>query len=74
MARKRKGLDQNTTFVGIILGMLLGMLYAITRISKSGALRRRDLVELGGASLELEMETSISDAKAAAMQRLSNED
>ncbi len=74
MARKRKGLDQNTTFVGILLGMLLGMLYAITRISKSGALRRRDLVELGGASLELEMETSISDAKAAAMQRLSNED
>ena len=74
MARKRKGLDQNTTFVGILLGMLLGMLYAITRISQSGALRRRDLVELGGASLELEMETSISDAKAAAMQRLSNED
>ena len=74
MSRKGNGLDQNTTFVGIILGMLLGMFYAITRISKSGALRRKDLVELGGASLELEMETSLSDAKAAAMQRLNNED
>ena len=64
------GLDQNMTCLAILFGMILGALYAITHISKSGAVRRKDVTEIGGGSLELEIEASLSDAKAKAKQRL----
>lgn len=69
-SRDENGLDQNTTCLAILLGMVLGALYAITHISKSGALRRKDLAQMGGASLELEIEASLQEAKAQAKQRL----
>ena len=72
-SRERMGLDQNVTCLAILLGMILGALYAITHIGKSGAVRRRDVAQIGGGSLELEIEASLRDAKAKARQRL-NED
>lgn len=68
--RKDEGLDQNTTCLAILLGMILGALYAITHIGKSGAVRRRDLAQIGGGSLELEIEDSLSNAKSKARKRL----
>ena len=63
------GLDQNTTCLAILLGMILGALYAITHIGKSGAVRRKDVTQIGGGSLDLEIEASLGDAKAKAKQR-----
>lgn len=64
------GLDQNATCLAILLGMILGALYAITHIDKRGAVRRKDIAQIGGGSLELEIEASLDDAKAQARQRL----
>lgn len=72
-SRNNTGLDQNATCLAILLGMILGALYAITHIGKSGALRRKDLAQIGGASLELEIEASMRDAKAKARQRLNDD-
>ncbi|MCY4539877.1 MAG: hypothetical protein OXE52_16810 [Chloroflexi bacterium] len=72
-SRDSIGLDQNVTCLAILLGMILGALYAITHIGKSGAVRRKDVAQIGGGSLELEIEASLRDAKAKARQRL-NED
>ncbi len=67
---KRLGLDQNATCLAILLGMILGALYAITHIDKPGAVRRKDIAQIGGGSLELEIEASLDEAKAQARQRL----
>lgn len=72
-SRNRSALDQNTTCLAILLGMILGALYAITHIGKSGAVRRKDVAQIGGGSLELEIETSLHDAKAKARQRLNDD-
>ncbi len=69
-SRNRSALDQNATCLAILLGMILGALYAITHIGKSGAVRRKDVAQIGGGSLELEIEASLRDAKAKAKQRL----
>ncbi len=72
-SRNRSALDQNATCLAILLGMILGALYAITHISKSGAVRRKDVAQIGGGSLELEIEASLHDAKAKAKQRLNDD-
>lgn len=63
-------LDENATFAGILLGLLLGALYAFLHIKRSGPVRRRDLTQFGAASAELEIEASITEAKAKAKARL----
>ena len=69
MARKRGALDQGAACLGFVGGLLLGAAAAITRISKRGATRRKDLRAFGSASLELEADESIQRAKAAARDR-----
>ncbi len=70
MRPKRSDLDENATFVGILLGLILGALYALLHIKRSGPTRRRDLTQFGAASAELDMEASISEAKTKAKSRL----
>ena len=74
MRPKRSDLDENATFVGILLGLLLGALYALLHIKRSGPTRRRDLTQFGTATAELEIEASISEAKAKAKSRLEGDD
>lgn len=62
--------DQSATCLAILLGMVLGALYAITHIGKRGAVRRKDLAQMGGGSLELEIEASLEAAKSKARQRM----
>ncbi len=69
MMRTRPKLDDSAVFVGILLGILLGGLYAQLRIKRRGALRRRDLLEFGGASGELEMQAALQEAKRQARAR-----
>ncbi len=70
MKRTRPRLDDGAVFAGILLGMLLGGLYTQLRINRRGAVRRRDLLEFGGASGELDMEAKLQDAKREARERL----
>ncbi len=69
MKRTRPKLDDGAVFVGILLGILLGAIYAQLRINRRGAVRRRDLLEFGGASGELEMEAALQAAKRKARSR-----
>lgn len=59
-------LDDNATFAGIVLGMVLGALFALLRITKRGAVRRRDLTQFGAPSTELETKAAIDEAKQQA--------
>ena len=74
MASDKRALDKQGLSVGIFLGLLFGALYAITHLDKSGALRRKDLATFGGGTIELEIDTSITDAKDAAKRRLDDGD
>ena len=67
---KRFDLDENATFAGILLGILLGAVFAILHIKRSGPTLRRDLTQFGAASAELEMQASIKEAKDKAKARL----
>ncbi len=70
MSRKRPELDENTTFIGILLGILVGAVYTLLRIKQRGAVRRKDLMQFGAGTSELEIEASISEAKQMARARL----
>ncbi len=63
-------LDENATFAGIVLGMILGAIYATLRVTKRGAVRRRDLTQFGAGTAELETKAAINDAKEQAKARL----
>jgi len=63
-------LNDNVAFAGIVLGMVLGAIYALLHITKRGAVRRRDLTQFGAASAELEAEAAIDEAKQQARTRL----
>ena len=69
MSRKEPILDAGAVLAGLMLGLVIGAGYALLRIRKSGAVRRRDLVGFGAGSLELEIEASLDEAKELARQR-----
>jgi len=73
MSGKRPKLDENATFVGILLGMLLGALYALLHIKHRGSVRRKDILQFGAGSAEAEIEASLEEAKRAARARLTEE-
>ena len=66
-------LNENATFTGIVLGMVLGAVYALLHITKRGAVRRRDLTQFGAASAEMETAAAINDAKRQAKARLNEQ-
>lgn len=70
MKRTVPRLDDGAVFAGILLGMLAGGVYMQLRIKRRGAALRRDLLQFGAASGELEMEADLEDAKRKARQRL----
>ena len=63
-------LNENATFAGIVLGMILGAFYTLLHITKRGEVRRRDLTLFGAGSAELETKAAIDDAKERAKARL----
>ena len=70
MRLKRFELDENAAFAGILLGILLGAIYALLHIKRSGRMLRQDLTRFGAASAELDMQASINEAKDQARARL----
>ncbi len=69
MKLKRFELDENATFVGLLLGILLGAGYALLHIKQRGVIRRKDLTQFGAGTGELEIEASITEAKRMARAR-----
>ncbi len=69
MSRKRPKLDDGATFVGILLGLVIGSLWAQTRIKRKGAIRRKDLTQFGAGTAEIEIEASLREAKRRAKAR-----
>ena len=74
MANRQAGLDHAATCIGLLLGVLVGGVYALANIGKSGHVRRKDLASFGGATIDLEVDARMTDAKAAALNRLEAED
>ena len=70
MKLNRPQLDDSATFVGILLGIVIGVLYALLHIKQKGSVRRKDLTQFGAGSAELEMEASLDEAKRLAKARL----
>lgn len=70
MKRKRPQLDDSATFVGILLGIAIGAIYALLRIKQKGAVRRKDLTRFGAGAAEVEMQASMEEAKRLAQARL----
>ncbi len=74
MRPKRSDLDDGAAFVGILLGIVLGAIYALLRIKQNGPSRRRDLTQFGAARAEVEMQARMNQAKAEAKARLERDD
>jgi len=73
MSPKRPELDENATFVGILLGLTLGALYVLLRSKRRGAARRKDLTQFGAGTAQREIEASLVEAKRKARSRLAEE-
>ena len=73
MSRRRPELDENATFVGILLGIVLGALYALLHIKQKGSVRRKDLTQFGAGTAEVEIEASLKEAKRMARSRLAED-
>lgn len=70
MKLNRLQLDDSVTFVGILIGIVIGVLYALLHIKQKGAVRRKDLTQFGAGSAEMEMQASLEEAKRQAKARL----
>lgn len=70
MKRKRPQLDDSVTFVGILLGIVMGAIYTLLHIEQKGAVRRKDLTRFGAGAAEVEMQASLEEAKRLAKARL----
>lgn len=70
MSVKLPELDDSATFAGILLGLVIGALYALTHIKHTGAVRRKDLTQFGAGAAEVEMQARLAEAKQLARSRL----
>lgn len=66
--------DDGATFWGILLGIIIGGVYALLHIKQRGETTRKDLTHFGAGSLELDMDSSLDDAKQQARQRIQHPD
>lgn len=73
MANKSKRLDDNTTFLGILIGFLLGAIYTLLHIRHRGEVNRKNLTQFGAGSLEIDINSSLDSAKQEAQQRLKDD-
>ena len=70
----RERLNDSATFLGIVIGMMLGALYALLHIKNRGETTRKNITQFGAGSLEIGIESSLDDAKQRAHQRLNEPD
>lgn len=73
MSRKLPELDENASFVGILLGIFCGAALALLRLKQRGAVTRKNLTGFGAGTAELEIEESLNEAKTLAGSRLESD-
>lgn len=66
----RERFDDSMTFVGIMIGMMIGAVYMLFRLKNKGDINRKNLTQFGAGSLEQDILTSIDSAKTKAHQRM----
>lgn len=62
-------LDDGATFVGILIGIIVGGVYALLHVKQRGKTTRKDLTQFGAGSLEIDLDSSLVEAKQKARQR-----
>jgi gas vesicle protein len=70
----RGKLDNRATVAGILMGLMVGAIYAILHIQNRGETTRKNLTQFGAGSLEASIDSSLDDAKRQAHQRLNESD
>lgn len=73
-SNKHGRLDDGATAVGIVIGLIGGAIYALLHIKNRGETTRKNLTQFGAGSLELNIDSSLDDAKRQAHQRLNESD
>jgi len=66
-------MNDRACFLGIVLGLGIGAIYAQMRVTQRGALRRKDIRQFGAASAEQEAQSSIRAAQQRARARQDSE-
>lgn len=72
--KPRNRFDEGTTFIGILFGLVLGAVYALFHIQRNGKTTRKNLTQFGAGTLDVEIDSSLDDAKQQAHQRLQRSD
>ena len=67
---QRGKLDNRATIIGILMGLMVGAVYAILHIQNRGETTRKNLTQFGAGSLDASIDSSLDDAKHQAHQRL----
>ena len=71
MAQNRDSVwNDSSTITGILVGLLLGAIYALFHIPNDGKTFRKNLTQFGAGTIENDIDVSIGDAKQQAHRRL----
>ena len=62
--------DGSVTLIGVLIGLLVGAIYAMLHIKNRGETTRKNLTQFGAASVEMGIDSSLHDAKKQARQRV----
>lgn len=62
-------IDDAMAFVGIIIGICVGAIYALFRTKNRGDINRKNVTQFGAGTLEQDIQSSIDQAKAMARDR-----
>jgi len=70
---KLSRLDEGMTFVGILIGMIIGAVAMLFRVKERGEVTRKNITQFGAGTIEQDISTSLEDAKQQAKQRASED-
>jgi len=62
-------LDDGMTFVGIVIGLIVGAIAMLLQLKNRGAITRKNLTQFGAGTIEEDISESLSEAKRLAHER-----
>lgn len=68
----RSRLDDGVTFVGILLGFVVGVVVMLLRVKNRGEVNRKNLTQFGVGTIEQDISSSLAEAKQQAQERASD--